>query len=276
MSKIAIVGDGLLGNQISDFTKKLKTNLKIIKNVNYEQKEVIPKNTKTLIITAQSPDYRREQFTSDLLYVNTIMPMQLIREAYEKGVKKIAYCSTGSVYDPKITTHKESDSIRMKKITPYISSKYAAETLIKAWEDSFVSVTIFRPFFIYGSRQNNQMLFARIFDSVIKSKEIKLSNKKGLVFNPIHVFDAARFVLMTINKTEKFQIYNLAGNKKTTLHQIILDIGKIVKKKPIISFIDKKEDVVLGSIEKMKSIGFTHKISIQMGLKEMFTGNLPN
>ena len=273
MEKTVIVGEGLLGKELSKVLKNQKIQTKMVKNVFYEKKNIIPKSTKTVIITSQSSDYRNPIFSSDLLYVNTILPLQIIKEAYEKGVEKIVYCSTGSVYKPKSNPHKEIDKINIKNISPYIASKYATEILIKSWESHFESISILRPFFMYGSSQNKQMLFSKMHDSILKNKEIMLANNIGLRFNPIHVFDASMFISSLMNTSKKFQIFNVAGNQNVTLREVVIEMGKILKRKPKIKKIEKKEDIVLGSIEKMKSINFKHEISIKSGLNEMIKGN---
>ncbi len=276
MEKTIIIGGGLLGKELHKNLKKQNIDSQIIKNVNYKKNNNIPKSAKTLIITSQSSDYRNPTFTKDLLYVNTILPMQIIKEAHEKNVEKIIYCSTGSVYKSKLKAHKETDRISIKNISPYISSKYTAEILIKTWENYFKSITVLRPFFIYGSSQNKQMLFSKILDSIINKKEITLGNNKGLIFNPIHVYDASKFILSLMNNTKKFQIFNVCGNENITLHDVTTEMGKIMKIKPKLKNIKKKEDVVLGSIKKMKSINFEHKISIKSGLNEMIKGKFLN
>jgi len=276
LEKTIIIGGGLLGKELHKNLKKQNINSQIIKNVNYKKNNNIPKSTNTVIITSQSSDYRTPTFTTDLLYVNTILPMQIMKEAYEKNVEKIIYCSTGSVYKPKLKAHKETDKISTKNISPYISSKYTAEILIKTWENYFKSITVLRPFFIYGSSQNKQMLFSKILDSIINKKEITLGNNKGLSFNPIHVYDASKFILSLMDNTKKFQIFNVCGNENITLHHVTTEMGKIMKIKPKLKNIKKKEDVVLGSIKKMKSISFEHEISIKSGLNEMIKGKFLN
>ena len=86
MNKTMIIGGGMLGNQLSEYLKEKKFDVSIKKNIKYESRNIIPNKTKNVIITAQSPDYRSKQFTTDLLYVNTILPLQIIKESYEKNV----------------------------------------------------------------------------------------------------------------------------------------------------------------------------------------------
>tara|TARA_B100001540_G_scaffold117228_2_gene105126 strand:+ start:1420 stop:2262 length:843 start_codon:yes stop_codon:yes gene_type:complete len=276
MNKTMIIGGGMLGNQLSEYLKEKKFDVSIKKNIKYESRNIIPNKTKNVIITAQSPDYRSKQFTTDLLYVNTILPLQIIKESYEKNVENIIYCSTGSVYQNKTTGHKESERIDIEKLTPYSASKFSAEMLIQQWEQYFKSITVLRPFFMYGSTQSKEMLFSKMVDSIKNNKEITLSNNLGLVFNPIHVNDAARFIFSLLNKTKKFHTFNVAGSEEVSLFTIVEKLGKILNKKPNIKTVKKRHDVVLGSIKKMNDVNFKHKILIKDGLKEMVTGKISN
>ena len=64
-----------------DELKKIITDMghdvKIVQKVEPEQ-QVIPDGSDVVIITAQSADYKESNLTPDLLYVNTILPLQII------------------------------------------------------------------------------------------------------------------------------------------------------------------------------------------------------
>ena len=83
MTKTIIVGGGMLGNELKKTFVNQGHDAIIKKNIKYDSKNIIPKKTTNVIITAQSSDYKNNQFTDDLLYVNTILPMQIIKESFE-------------------------------------------------------------------------------------------------------------------------------------------------------------------------------------------------
>jgi len=269
-----IIGSGLLGNELKKIIEKKEENVKIIREIKQGQ-QVIPDGSDVVIITAQSSDYKQSTMTSDLLFVNTILPIQIIQQSIKAGVKKIGYCSSGSVYDNSRKKHTENEKIFMDTSNPYKATKYSAELLIRPWIEKFKRIVIFRPFFIYGSHQNEKMLFSRIIDSIKNEKTIDLANKKGIVFNPIHVNDAARFVYQTLLDDKKnFDICNIAGYEKTSLRHIIEILSTILKKNPIVNFTNDEETMFIGSTSKMKSFNFQHQIDLKTGLNEMISGVL--
>jgi nucleoside-diphosphate-sugar epimerase len=273
-SNAVIIGSGLFGTELDRMIRKKNSDSLIIKNVKSSDGNLIPNDTDTVIIVAQSPDYRKSVMTPDLLYVNTILPIQIMQQAVDAGVKKFVYCSTGSVYPPSTEPHVEDEMFMTKDISPYVATKQSAEILINSWKKCFDSMIILRPFFMYGSRQANDRLFSNMVTSIQNGKPIKLANKKGLVFNPIHVYDAAKFVLLVLETVKGYNIFNVAGSQKVSLADVVEIISKNLNKHPVIENTDEKESVFLGSVEKMKSIGFVQEVNLEDGIKEMIRGTL--
>jgi len=268
MEKILIIGKGLLGSEIEKQALDNNLDVKIKKNITSQDNNIIPENTDTVIIVAQSSDYKENKITENLFWVNTCLPQIIIREALEKNVKNFVYCSTGSVYDESISPHLEDESISLFNKSPYITSKKAAEILIYPWIEKFERFIILRPFFIYGSKQRKEMLISKMFSAVETNGKITLSDSEGLIFNPIHVIDAARFTLESIDKKTGYDIYNLAGNETTSLYHIVDKISKLLKKSANIENVEGKKPTVTGSIKKMVSTGFKFEINLEKGLKE--------
>jgi len=264
-----IIGGGLLGEELNNLINKKGGNSIILKNIEYNTKNRIPENTETVFVVAQSSDYKKNPMTKDLLYVNTILPLQIITEAFEKKVKNFVYFSTGSVYQNSNIPHTEEEKIEPITNNPYVATKFSSEILLSSWKKEFERLFIFRPFFMYGSGQNELQIFPRMINSVKTGEKIQLANNLGLVFNPIHVFDAARFVLEILDNQIGFNIYNIAGKEKISLKNIIENITKILEKSSNIEILDSKEATVLGSTDKMNENGFHHKIDLNEGIKEL-------
>jgi len=104
--------------------------------------------------------------------------------------------------------------------------------------------------------------------SVETNGVITLSDSEGLIFNPIHVSDAARFTLESVDNKTGFDIYNLAGNETISLLDVVEKISKLLKKPANTQKVDGKKSTVIGSIEKMISTGFKFDITLENGLKE--------
>ena len=264
-----IIGGGLLGEELNTMINEKGGNSSILKKIDFENWNLIPENTDSVFVVAQSPDYKKKPMTKNLLYVNTILPLQAAIQASEKKVKNFTFFSTGSVYQNSTEPHIENEDLKPSINNPYVATKFASELLLQSWKESFERLFIFRPFFMYGSKQNQLQIFPRMVESIKTKKKIQLANNLGLVFNHIHVFDAARFVLQTINNKSGFQVFNLAGEQKISLKDVVEKISNILKIPSEIEVINSNESIVLGSINQIKEMGFEYKINIDEGIREL-------
>ena len=266
-----IIGGGLLGEELNSMINKKGGNSTILKNIEYNDQNLIPEKIDTVFVVAQSSDYKKNPMTKDLLYVNTILPLQIAIQAAEKNVKNFVYFSTGSIYQNSDKPHNEEEHFKPATDNPYIATKFSSEILLNSWKKKFERLFIFRPFFMYGSGQNELHIFPRMINSVRMGKKIQLANNLGLIFNPIHVFDAARFVLEMINNQSGFNIFNVAGKETVSLKDVVDKISKNLGIDTNIETLDSNEAIVLGDIDKMKKFDFNFKININDGIQELIS-----
>ena len=264
-----IIGGGLLGTEIQNQIKINDGSAHILKGITNENSELIPKDTDCVIIVAQSKDYKEKNMTKDLFFSNTILPLKIILEAHKVGVKKIGFCSTGSIYVDNTNYHLENEPLPSFANSPYASTKRAAELILETHKNLFERLVIYRPFFIYGKNQTNEKIIPRMIDSIRNKQEINLAQNKGMIFNPINVEDAARFVIKSLETKNGFDVFNVAGNEEITLKSVVDIVGRMLDINPKLKILDGNPAYVLGDIKKMKSIGFIHKINLEDGLKSM-------
>ncbi len=115
-----------------------------------------------------------------------------------------------------------SEDDKIKSNNPYAHSKYLAEELCKFYSQYYdVQVTIVRPFNIYGKRQKDMFLIPYIIEQVLNNDTI---NVKDL--NPkrdyIYLDDLIDGLIKTLDKTNKFSIYNFGSG-------VELSVGEIIK-----------------------------------------------
>ena len=269
ISNVIIIGGGLLGNEIKNQIISQNGKAKIIKNIGNNDVDIIPKDTEVVIFVAQSKDYKEKTMTEDLSFCNTILPLKILFESHKLGVKKFGFCSTGSIYSNRDDYHKESEQLPEFSDSPDSATKTAAEILLESNKNLFERFVIYRPFFIYGKNQTGEKIIPRMINSVKNHEEITLAQNKGMIFNPIYVSDAARFVLESLERKSGFDIYNVGGNEEISLKKLVDLISEKLQKEPKIKTTENKPAYVLGSIEKMKLENFSHEITLHDGIDKI-------
>ena len=267
--KIAIVGGGTVGTAISKQAKARGIETVTIKDVTPAQKQVLPPGTTGVILTAQSSRTEYDLENDDLGFVNTELPHRVVLECIKRGIKNAAFFSTGTVYTSKSElAAKESDVIDVSLLPEYAVSKMAMETLVLGRKTSFSSLKIYRPFMMYGPGLPALRLLSRLPVMINGGQQITLANGKGLVSNPIHVDDAAAFVLDQLF-IEGCDVFNLCGDEVMSLRDIALIFGQELGKDPIFKYVDGKENIAIGDTAKADQAGLKHTVALKNGLRDL-------
>ncbi|MCX7987987.1 MAG: NAD-dependent epimerase/dehydratase family protein [Thermodesulfovibrio sp.] len=173
-----------------------------------------------------------------LKIINTVNPdyvihlIGIIQEIKSKGItfEKVHYEYSKILYDilkkypPKKVIHMSALGVDERAPSKYHITKLMAEKeLIK----SGINYAILRPSFILGPEQ---LLFSKL-KSIIKTTPIILfPNISGYRFQPVDVRDVAECFIEAI-KFKENAIFELCGNEKATLKDIVKDFISLMNKK---------------------------------------------
>jgi len=197
----------------------------------------------------------------DLYCINTYGTLNLIKEAYDAGVKRFIYISSNSVGGINLKRHilmKEEDEPR-----PYMNyglSKYYAECIVKSFQESGkIETVILRPCWFYGPNQPKRQ--TKFFTMIKKGNPVVFGN--GLNFRSMsYVDNTSQAMLLAATKKEAIgQAYWIADARPYTtieIYQTVADLLEVKNFKPtflpdISSNIFMKIDKVLQSLGKYQT-----------------------
>ena len=206
--------------------------------------------------------------------VNVNGTLNILEFCRKKKIKKLVFTSSAAIYgDYEKNITEISPTI---PTTVYGSTKLTGEQYCKIYSNLFgINTTILRPFNIYGPRQNNS------YAGVISKFMDRLNdNKSPIIFGDgkqtrdfIHVCDVANaFYLALMYKKKKFDVFNLATGKSTTVNNLA-KFFLLSTKKLHLQPIYKKSvpGVVINSStnpNKIKqNLKFSSKITLKDGIK---------
>lgn len=270
MNKISVYGaTGFIGSTFCSMYSK-----DIIK-IPREQRNPESKNILYLISTVSNYNV----FDDLQLDVNTNLTVLLDVLQYCKDKDLIFnYVSTGFVYGPDILYAKEEDSCDPRGF--YSITKRTAEQLLISFCKTFdVKYRIMRIANVYGqdktvSSRKNVLGF--LVQLMKENKPITLYDDGMQLRDYMHVTDICRALKLVIDDGEINQIYNIASGVALPFRKII----EIVKENlgseselvsvetPKFNKIAQANNFALNS-DKLKSLGFKQKISLEDGLKSI-------
>ena len=231
----------------------------------------LPKEIDVIFYLAQSERFREfPEGSLDVLEVNVVAPNKIIKWAAQRGVKSFIYASSGGVYtNPNKPVKEFFDINAQNKLGYYLNSKLSAEMLLKNYATFFDTFVLIRPFFMYGPRQNNNMLMPRLMYNIMNENEIHLPNKDGIKINPIYIDDAALAVAKLLDVNGE-HIFNIAGNEIVSIRELCELMAEILGKTPHYTFDQENQADLVADISKMKEILYTPTTSLHKGLELLY------
>ena len=155
---------------------------------------------------------------------------------------------------------------------PYAQTKVICEKLCEGYHRDFgVTVSVIRPFNIYGEGQRGKLLIPEIFDQIkVGKKDIQLkaaSPRRDYV----NVVDVARAICLCADSNESYEVYNVCSGESVSVKEITEIINNNLKEKVQFHFSQSDRpnevDETRGSCEKLKRIGWLPSITFEQGVK---------
>jgi GDP-L-fucose synthase len=214
---------------------------------------------------------------------NLVMNALMLEAAYEAGVKKLLFISTNTVYPVSDEPVKETD----------VTNQFFEKYFIVAWMKRFselmcemystriakpMSTVIVRPANIYGpwddfEWETSHVLPALIRRVVERQDPINVWGDGLDIKDFIYIDDAVEGFLAAMEKTEGFDILNIASGKKYVLRDVLDEIIRIDGYDGARVVFDSSKPTMIPKrlIDPAKAerlLGFYSKTSIEEGLKK--------
>lgn len=211
-------------------------------------------NFEVVLHLAQSREFRNfPNGSRDIFQVNINSTHKLLELARIHGCKSFVYASSGGVYadTPGVITE-ESPLRQINDVNFYLGSKLSAEVLCHTYRE-FFPTSVLRPFFIYGPHQDRSMLMPRLIDNLASGGEIRLDSPDGMVFNPVHVVDAASVVIASIG-IEASRIINVGGPERITIGEFVRIAASRLEKVPVVTRTDEDAQNFFTDTSRMQQL----------------------
>jgi UDP-glucose 4-epimerase len=229
----------------------------------------LPNGIKVVIHLAQSALFR--DFPDSALHVfkvNVDSTARLLDYAQTIGVEQFVYASSGGVYGSgKVAFDENSQIMSSGNLGYYLGSKLSSEVLVQSYSP-LMKVEVLRFFFMYGRRQNRSMLLPRLVDLVKMRKPISLEGENGIRINPIHISDASKAVVASLEMPTSL-IINIAGSETFSIREICSEIGSKMGEEPIFKRKDAESSDLIADISLMKKHLLDPEVKITTGILDL-------
>lgn len=202
--------------------------------------------------------------------VNVMGTINVLDLCRKRGVKKMLYASSSSVYGNKEGMFDESMNVD-HPLCPYAASKKAAELNCYTYHHLYgIDMAIIRPFTVYGPRQRTEMaipLFTRMIDH---DEPVTLFGDGLTTRDYTYVDDVVEGIMLILSKNHGYEIFNLGTSFQTTVRDLVSIISLALKKEAKIRYQPTsagEANNTFANITKARDLlGYSPKVDIWEGI----------
>src|SRR3989344_4997648 len=218
----------------------------------------------------------RPSLDNPLLYaeVNILGTINLLELARKHGVKTFIFSSSSSVYGANKKMPFSEADITESQESPYAITKKTGEMLCKFYSETYgLNITCLRFFTVYGPRGRPDMAPYRFTEAIDKGHPVNMYGDGNSKRDYTYVDDVVRGILLSVEKSRKFEIINLGNGNPVELKRFISLIEKLLSKKAKIA----KKQMPKGDVgathadisKAGKILGYVPQTTIEEGLKKL-------
>jgi UDP-glucose 4-epimerase len=207
---------------------------------------------------------------------NTIVTHKVLETMRTNDIQKLMFASTGSLYgDSKIFPTPE-DTNFPNQTSLYGASKLACESFISAYCETYeFQAWIFRFVSILGPRYSHGHIYDFVRQLLADPTKLIVLGDGYQKKSYLHVFDCIKGIEIGIEKSnDKLNIFNLGLDDVCEVRDSIKLITQLMNVSPTIEYGEESRGwigdnpYILLNAEKIKSIGWNPKYTIQDGIKD--------
>lgn len=203
---------------------------------------------------------------------NITATQRLLEAIKNKGVKKLIYASSSTVYG-NYDELSMAETNNLKPISLYGVTKLTGEKLCHYYGNTYgIDVDIFRFFTVYGPHQRPDMAFHKFIKNILMDEEINVYGDGTQKRDFIYVNDICKVITKVLDFDIKDEVMDVGGGVSLSVNESIAIIEEILKKKAKIKYIEPiigEQTSTSACVEKLgKLISLDKKTDIYEGLKE--------
>ncbi|GAB9466086.1 Pumilio 23 [Globisporangium polare] len=217
----------------------------------------------------------RPSIDDPLLYIhsNVTVTAVLLEACRHFQIPKFVYASSSSVYGGSTKSSFSEDDVVDFPVSPYAATKKSCELLAHTYHHLYKIHTIGLRFFtVYGPRGRPDMAPFKFMDRIARDLPIDQYGDGSSSRDYTYIDDIVQGVLLSLDKAEGCQVFNLGRGTPTNLLDFIATIEALVGKKATIKLLPMQPGDVprtCADVSKAKKLlGYEPKTPLAEGLRK--------
>ncbi len=205
--------------------------------------------------------------------VNVMGTLNLLEWAHKHGVKKFIFASSSSVYGLNEKIPFSENDLIGKTISPYASTKLAAEQLCSNYSHLHgIECICLRFFTVYGPRQRPDLAIHKFARQIMRGEPVHQYGDGTTRRDYTYIDDTIDGVLAAMKYSKPFDIFNLGESETVELRYLIAQLEQILGRKAQVEILPQQAGdvpVTYADIAKARALlGYSPQTKIQDGLRK--------
>lgn len=233
------------------------------------------------------------KYPADFIYENLMIQSNIIHTAYEYGVRKLLFLGSSCIYPKFATQPITEDQLLTGALEPtndaYAVAKIAGIKMCQSYFKQYnFNAFSLMPTNLYGPNDNFGLLNSHVLPALINRFHHAKSKKESTVVcwgdgSPrrefLHVDDLAEACYASMLNYHEGDFINVGTGEDITIKELALTISEIVGYNGEIIWDTSKPNGTprkVLNVDKIKSLGWEPKISLQQGIEQTYKWYLEN
>ena len=167
--------------------------------------------------------------------VNVIGTTNILENIRAKGIRKLIFGSTSSVYGTNLKVPFSEDDRIEKVISPYAATKLACEGMCRVYHHLYdIGICCLRFFTVYGPSGRPDMAIYKFTDRIYRGRDIEMYGDGSSRRDYTYIDDIIQGITAAMERDWEFDIINLGESQTIELGRMISLIESALGKKATI------------------------------------------
>jgi nucleoside-diphosphate-sugar epimerase len=202
---------------------------------------------------------------------NVLATQRLLEAAVARGLERLVYASSSSVYGDSAALPLREDSL-CRPVSPYGVTKLAAEHLVHLYgKNHGLAAVSLRYFTVYGPRQRPDMAFHRFLKATRDGAPIHVFGDGSQTRDFTFVDDIVSATRAAADKGRPGHVYNVGGGERIALNDVLALIEEVTGR-PLQVIRDAAQrgdmkDTLADTAEARRDLAFSSSVGLRQGLE---------
>jgi nucleoside-diphosphate-sugar epimerase len=202
---------------------------------------------------------------------NVLATQRLLEAAVARGLGRLVYASSSSVYGDSAALPLREDSL-CRPVSPYGVTKLAAEHLVHLYGTNHALAAVsLRYFTVYGPRQRPDMAFHRFLKATRDGAPIHVFGDGSQTRDFTFVDDIVSATRAAADTGRPGHVYNVGGGERIALNNVLALIEEVTGR-PLQVIRDAAQrgdmkDTLADTTEAQRDLGFSSSVGLRQGLE---------